>query len=72
VNKQRVKIKAPTGYNGSKLTDPTRDRSGDSGRNLLETDKRKWEDNIKMDLKQDVRVLTGLMWLTTCTSGGLF
>jgi hypothetical protein len=51
VNKQRVKIKAPTGYNGSKLTDPTRDRSGDSGRNLLETDKRKWEDNIKMDLK---------------------
>jgi hypothetical protein len=30
----------------------------------------KWEDNIKMDLRQERVVWTGLVWLRTGVSGG--
>jgi hypothetical protein len=33
--------------------------------------RRMWEDNIKMDLRWDGVVWTGLIWLKTGTSGGL-
>jgi hypothetical protein len=32
----------------------------------------KWEDNIKMNVKQDDRARIGLNWITIGTSGGLF
>jgi hypothetical protein len=33
--------------------------------------RRRWMDSIKMNLRQDGMVWTGLMWLTIGTSGGL-
>jgi hypothetical protein len=33
--------------------------------------RRRWEDNIKMDIRQDWVVWTGLIWLRIGTSGGL-
>jgi hypothetical protein len=38
------------------------------GKRLLERPRRRWEDNIKMDL-QDVGVWTGLCWLRIDTGG---
>jgi hypothetical protein len=35
------------------------------------TRRRRWEDNIKMDLTYDGVVWTGLIWLRIGTSGGL-
>jgi len=41
------------------------------GKRPLGRPKRRWEDNIKMDLqKWDVRVWTGLIWLRMRTGGG--
>jgi hypothetical protein len=43
------------------------------GKRPLGTHRRRWENNIKMDLK-DVewgRVWTGLIWIRTGTGGGL-
>jgi hypothetical protein len=33
--------------------------------------RRRWEDNIKVDLRWDGVVWTGLIWLSIGTSGGL-
>jgi hypothetical protein len=33
--------------------------------------RRRWEDNIRMDLREIGRVWTGLVWLRIGTSGGL-
>jgi hypothetical protein len=41
------------------------------GKRLLGKHRRKWVDNIKMDLREDGVVLTGLIWLRIVTSGGL-
>jgi hypothetical protein len=43
------------------------------GKRPLGTPRRRWEDNIKMDLRerQDGVVWTGLIWLRIGTSGGL-
>jgi hypothetical protein len=39
---------------------------------LLARPRRRWEDNIRMDLTEIVgKVCTGLAWLRTGTSGGL-
>jgi len=40
------------------------------GKRPLGRPRRRWEDNIKLDL-QDVGVWTGLSWLRTGTVGGL-
>jgi hypothetical protein len=37
----------------------------------LEGKRRRWVDNIKIDLRQDEMVLTGYIWLWIRTSGGL-
>jgi hypothetical protein len=43
------------------------------GRRPLERPRRKWEDNIKMDLREvGVGAQTGLIWLRIGTGGGLF
>jgi hypothetical protein len=41
------------------------------GKRPLGRPRRKWVDNIKMDLRQDGVVSTEFIWLTTGTSGGL-
>jgi hypothetical protein len=38
---------------------------------LLERPRRKWEDNIRIDLRKDGVVWTGLIWLRIGTSGVL-
>jgi hypothetical protein len=40
------------------------------GRRLLGRPRRRWLDNIKMDLKRDKVVWSGLIWLRIETSGG--
>jgi len=49
-----------------------RDLVGKSeGKRLLERPRRRWEDNIKMDLQEvGCRVLTGLIWLSIGRDGG--
>jgi hypothetical protein len=34
--------------------------------------RRRWEDNIKMDVQQNTVILTGFIWLRMGTSGGRF
>jgi hypothetical protein len=42
------------------------------GRRPLERPRRRWEDNIKMDLREvGGRARTGLIWLRIGTDGGL-
>jgi hypothetical protein len=41
------------------------------GENPLGRPRRRWVDNIEMDLRQDESVWTGSMWLRIGTSGGL-
>jgi hypothetical protein len=41
------------------------------GRDQLGRPRRRWVDNIKMDLKRYGMVWIGLMWLRIGTSGGL-
>jgi hypothetical protein len=41
------------------------------GKRPLGRPRRRWVDNIKMDLRWDGRVWIGLIWLRTGTSGGL-
>jgi hypothetical protein len=41
------------------------------GKRPLGMPRRRWEDNIKMDLRYDRVVWTGLIWLRIRTSGGL-
>jgi len=41
------------------------------GKRPLGSPRRRWEDNIKMDLQEwDVRTRTGLIWLGIWTGGG--
>jgi hypothetical protein len=40
------------------------------GKRPLGRPRRRWEDNIRMDLKWDVGVWTGFGWLTIETGGG--
>jgi hypothetical protein len=43
------------------------------GKRPLETPRRRWVDNIKMELREIVwMVWTGLIWLRIGTSGGVF
>jgi hypothetical protein len=42
------------------------------GKRLLGRPERRWVDNIKMDLREDGVVWTGLICLRIRTSGGLF
>jgi hypothetical protein len=43
------------------------------GRRPLEIPRRRWEDNIKMDLQEvEWGAWTGLIWLRIGTGGGLF
>jgi hypothetical protein len=42
------------------------------GKRALERPKRRWEDNIKMDLKEvEWEAWIGLIWLSIGTGGGL-
>jgi hypothetical protein len=41
------------------------------GRRPLGRPRRRWVDNIKIDLRQDGMVWTGLIWLRISTSGRL-
>jgi hypothetical protein len=41
------------------------------GKRSLGRPRHRWVDNIKMDLRQDGLVWTGLIWLRIGTSGGL-
>jgi hypothetical protein len=41
------------------------------GKRPLERPRRRWEDNIRMDLRYDGAIWTGLIWLRIGTSGGL-
>jgi hypothetical protein len=41
------------------------------GKRPLGRPSRRWKDNIKMDLRYDGVVWTGLIWLTIGTNGGL-
>jgi hypothetical protein len=41
------------------------------GKLSLERSRRKWVDNIKMDLRWNVVVWTGLMWLRIVSTVGL-
>jgi hypothetical protein len=40
------------------------------GKRALGRPRRKWEDNIRMDVRSDGVVWTGLIWLRIGTSGG--
>jgi hypothetical protein len=40
------------------------------GKKPLGRPRRRWEDNIRMDLREDGVVWTGLIWLRIRTSGG--
>jgi hypothetical protein len=42
------------------------------GKRPLERPRHNWEDNIKMNLREDGMIWTGLMWLRIGTSGRLF
>jgi hypothetical protein len=41
------------------------------GKRALGRPRHRWEDNIRMDLRWDAVVWTGLIWLRIGTSGGL-
>jgi hypothetical protein len=41
------------------------------GKRPLRRPRHRWDDNIKMDLRQDGVVWAGFIWLRTETSGGL-
>jgi len=41
------------------------------GQSPLWRPRRGWEDNIKMDLKQGVKVWTAFIWLIMATCGGI-
>jgi hypothetical protein len=41
------------------------------GRRPLDRPRRRWEDNIKMDIQDWDGVMTGLSWLRIGTGGGL-
>jgi hypothetical protein len=40
------------------------------GRRLLERPRRKWDENIKMDIQMGWEASTGLIWLKTGTGDG--
>jgi hypothetical protein len=42
------------------------------GKIQLARPRQRWMDNIKMDLRQDGVIWTGMIWFRIRTSGGLF